>query len=259
MQTERTFSKRRDPTTSGPPLLSVEGLSVSLGGNRILKDINVQVKAGTIHALVGPNGAGKTTLIRSILGAMPHEGTIRFRFSKDGRIGYVPQLLDFDHSVPITVGDFIAIMLPGPPVFIRGIRKIRTQVEKILAATQCDHLVDRLVGSLSGGEFRRVLLAQALVPLPEMLLLDEPASNVDESGARLFEAVLCRLRDEHAVSILMVGHDMETIRRIADHVTRINYTVTFDGAIADLATMEDALGLSGVVNPTAENISRSAN
>ena len=258
MQTERTFSKRLDPT-SGPPLLSVEGLSVSLGGNRILKDINVQVKAGTIHALVGPNGGGKTTLIRSILGAMPHGGTIRFRFRKGGRIGYVPQLLDFDHSVPITVGDFIAIMLPGPPVFIRGIRKIRTQVEKILAATQCDHLVDRLVGSLSGGEFRRVLLAQALVPLPEMLLLDEPASNVDESGARLFEEVLCRLRDEQAVSILMVGHDMETIRRIADHVTRINYTVTFDGTVADLATMEDALGLSGVVNPTAENISRSAN
>ena len=256
MPSEPTSSGNLDRT--GPPLLSVEGLSVSLAGNQILQDVNVKLKPGEIHALIGPNGAGKTTLIRSVLGAMPHEGTIRFRFRRNGRIGYVPQLLDFDHSVPITVGDFIAIMLPGPPVFIRGIRRLRPQVEKILSATQCHHLTDRLVGSLSGGEFRRVLLAQALVPLPELLLLDEPASNVDESGARLFERVLCRLRDEQGVGILMVGHDMAAIKRIADHVTRINRTVTFDGLPAELGTVEDALGLTGTSNSMRQTISQSA-
>lgn len=227
---------------------------MSLAGNQILRDVHVKVKSGTVHALVGPNGAGKTTLIRSVLGAMPHEGTIRFRFRKSGRIGYVPQLLEFDHSVPITVGDFIAIMLPGPPVFIRGIRRIRSEVEDILSATECDHLIDRLVGSLSGGELRRVLLAQALVPLPELLLLDEPASNVDESGAKLIEQVLCRLRSEQGVTVLMVGHDMATIKRIADHVTQINCQVTFDGLPGGLDAVENTFSLSGVANLANETV-----
>lgn len=234
------------------PLLSVEGLSVSLGGNHILDDICLNVERGSIHALVGPNGAGKTTLMRSLLGGMPHEGTIRFRFLSSARIGYVPQLLEFDHSLPITVADFIAIMLPGPPVFIRGTQKIKPELDRILAATQCAHLTDRLIGSLSGGEFRRVLLAQALVPLPELLLLDEPASNVDESGARLIEQVLCGLRDKQGLSILMVGHDTASMKRVADHVTRINCRVTFDGSPADLISAPDTFGLSGVSHEIEE-------
>ncbi len=216
-------------------LLEVRDLSLSLGGNQILRDINIDVKHGHIHALIGPNGAGKTTLIRSIMGGMPHKGTIRFFFGDNGRIGYVPQLLEFDHSVPITVFDFLYLMLRKFPLFFGRRRPMREEILNILAVTECEHLIDRGVGNLSGGEFRRVLLAQALVPKPEILLLDEPASNVDEVGAHHFEKMLLQLRHEHGHSILLVSHDLQTVRRIADRVTAINQTVIYDGPAKDLS------------------------
>ncbi len=215
-------------------LLEIRGLSVTLGRNRILKDINLDVRRSHIHALIGPNGAGKTTLIRCIMGGMPHCGTIRFRFKGSGRIGYVPQLLEFDHSLPITVLDFISLMLRSFPLFLSPGRKNVSRVRDILSVTECEHLTDRLIGGLSGGEFRRVLLAQALAPVPECLLLDEPASNVDEVGARQFEKLLMKLKEDHGHSILMVGHDIQRILDIADRVTAINRTVIFDGPPEEL-------------------------
>ena len=227
--------KLQEESEAGTPsLLQVKNLAVTLGGNKILNQVNLEVRHGTIHALIGPNGAGKTTLIRSIMGGMPHKGLIRFRFNGNGRIGYVPQLLEFDHSVPITVFDFISLMLQRVPVFLSSRRSRRQRIRKILAATDCEHLLDRLIGGLSGGEFRRVLLAQALTPTPELLLLDEPASNVDEYGVRQFESMLVRLKKDHGHSILMVGHDLQMITRIADRVTAINRTVIYDGSADEL-------------------------
>ena len=219
-------------------LLEIRDLSLTLGGNRILEDVSLNVRHGQIHALIGPNGAGKTSLIRCIMGGMPHKGTIRFLFRDNGRVGYVPQLLEFDHSVPITVFDFLFLMLKKKPLFLSRRKPMREEILKILAKTECEHLIDRGVGYLSGGEFRRVLLAQALVPLPELLLLDEPASNVDEVGARKFEDMLLNLKEQHGHSILMISHDMQTILRIADRVTGINRNVTYDGSPDDLGLQE---------------------
>ncbi len=228
------LSPTKNSISANGDLLEVRNLAVSLGGNKILDKVNLAVKHGTIHALIGPNGAGKTTLIRSIMGGMPHQGLIRFLFTGNGRIGYVPQLLEFDHSVPITVFDFLSLMLQTTPVFLSRRRNKRAGIKRILAATDCEHLIDRLVGGLSGGEFRRVLLAQALTPTPELLLLDEPASNVDEYGVRQFEEMLVNLKQNHGHSILMVGHDLQMIIRIADRITAINRTVTFDGSADEL-------------------------
>jgi len=216
-------------------LLEIRNLFLTLGGNNILRDISFDVGHGKIHALIGPNGAGKTTLIRSIMGGMPHKGEVRFHFCDNGRIGYVPQLLEFDHSVPMTVFDFLFLMLRRSPLFLSRRKPMREQILEVLAATRCEKLIDRMVGYLSGGEFRRVLLAQALIPKPELLLLDEPASNVDEVGARQFEEMLIELKEEHGHSILMVSHDMQTIMRIADRVTAINGKVTYDGPTHDLS------------------------
>ncbi len=216
-------------------LLEIRDLSVTLRGNKILHDVNLDVKHGQIHALIGPNGAGKTTLIRSIMGGIPHKGIIRFLFCGNGRIGYVPQFLEFDHSVPITVFDFLFIMLKKSPLFLSRRRPMRKRIEEILSVTECEHLIDRGVGYLSGGELRRVLLAQALAPKPELLLLDEPASNIDEVGARQFEQMLMQLKQDHNLSIFMVSHNMQTVLYIADRVTAINRTVTYDGFAGDFS------------------------
>jgi len=210
-------------------LLSVKDCSVRLGGNQILDGVTWEVQPGTLHALIGPNGAGKTTLIRCIMGGMPHQGEIHLQFPRDSQIGYVPQLLEFDHTLPITVSDFITIMLKDKPIFLGKGKKVRKRALETLELTESDHLIDRLIGSLSGGELRRVLLAQALLPLPQLLILDEAASNVDEFGARIFENLLLRLKEEHNLTILMVSHDLNMIRRTADWVTSVNRTVTFDG------------------------------
>jgi len=218
-----------DKLIDSPALLSVKDCSVNLGGSQILAGVTWEVKSGALHALIGPNGAGKTTMIRCIMGGMPHQGEIRIRFQGDGRIGYVPQLLEFDHTLPITVGDFFSITLKNKPIFFGQGRKVRKRAVEALKLTESDHLIDRLIGGLSGGELRRVLLSQALIPLPELLVLDEAASNVDEFGARIFEDLLLRLKEEHNLTILMVSHDLSMIRRTADWVTGINRTVSFDG------------------------------
>ncbi|XCN74860.1 MAG: metal ABC transporter ATP-binding protein [Candidatus Electrothrix aestuarii] len=216
-------------SSEGHNLLEIDDLSVSLRGNRILDNISLRVKKGHIHALTGPNGAGKTTLMRSVMGGMPHKGTIRFLFRESSRVGYVPQFLEFDHSVPITVFDFLFLMMKKMPVFLGSRKAMRDKIEDLLKATDCSHLIDRCVGQLSGGEFRRVLLAQALSPKPELLLLDEPASNIDEVGIRHFEEMLINLRDEQGITILMVCHSMDMISRICDAVTAVNRTIFYDG------------------------------
>ena len=216
-------------STGNQNLLEIDDLSVSLRGNRILDNISLRVKKGHIHALTGPNGAGKTTLMRSVMGGMPHKGTIRFLFRESSRVGYVPQFLEFDHSVPITVFDFLFLMMKKMPVFLGSRSAMRTRIMDLLKATDCSHLIDRCVGQLSGGEFRRVLLAQALHPRPELLLLDEPASNIDEVGIRHFEEMLVNLRDEQGITILMVCHSMDMISRICDAVTAVNRSIFYDG------------------------------
>lgn len=216
--------------------------------------VTYEVKHGTLHALIGPNGAGKTTLIRCIMGGMPHLGEIRFRFQRDGRIGYVPQLLEFDHTLPITVDDFFTIMLKSKPIFLGKGKKVRKRAIETLQQTKSDHLIDRLIGSLSGGELRRVLLAQALIPLPELLILDEAASNVDEFGARIFEDLLLRLKKEHNLTILIVSHDLTMIRRTADWVSGINRTVIFDGSAQMFCNLEKIGELFG--GPTLAGLDR---
>lgn len=230
------------------PLLQVRNLTVSLGRVEVLRQIDLDVMAHHIHAVVGPNGAGKTTLVRSLLGAVPHRGEIRFRFRRDGRIGYVPQQIDFDHRLPLTVSDFLAIALFRRPVFVGITRGARRHIDELLARTGCDRLRDRAMGNLSGGELRRVLLAQSLSPTPEVLLLDEPIGNVDVQGARLFEQLLRHLRDEDGITVVMVAHDIPAIARIADRVTGLDRTVTFSGPaeeIDDPRVLARVFGISG--------------
>ena len=162
--------------------LKVAHLGVSMGDQVILEDVNFHLHCGEITALIGPNGAGKSTLFRTILGQLPHSGEIDFQRAggKHTRplIGYVPQSPSFDRGDPVSVLDLFIASIADWPVFLPTPKKLRERVLRCLSRVHAEPLVDKRIGSLSGGELQRVLLAMALEPVPHILILDEPLSGV---------------------------------------------------------------------------------
>jgi len=225
----------------------IQGLSVRYGARVALRDVNLHFHCGELTAVVGPNGAGKTTLFRAILGEVPHSGSVEFIASDEKRkpnVGYVPQRVVFDRHEPVSVLDLLAVSLTRRPAWFRVGRSVRDRALAALAVVQGTHLVDRPVGGLSGGELQRLLLAMAMTPVPQLLLLDEPVAGMDAEGLRMFYQIVCDLRREHDMSILMVTHDVAAIAPHADRLVVLNQTVLADGppdrVLADSAVRREA-------------------
>ena len=215
--------------------IELDQVGVTAGGDTLLSDISFHIHCGQLTALVGPNGAGKTTLVKALLGQTPYTGRIRHVDAHDHdfpapRIGYVPQQLPFDREMPLTVMDLMAATLQKRPVWLGIGKQIREQVKKALSETQAEGLMDKRLGALSGGELQRVLLAMALCPLPDLLVLDEPVSGVDQNGLSLFLQTVSALRESHHMGILMVSHDWDLVRRYADHVILLHQKVLCSGS-----------------------------
>ena len=206
-------------------MVSIRGLSARRGKDVVLEDVDLDVPPGEIHGLAGPNGAGKTTLLKCLLGTLPFTGAIRLGLGPLDAIGYVPQALTFDASLPLSVADFFSLSVSRRPVFLRRSKEAAARIETALAETGASSLLGRRLSELSGGELRRVLFAQALVPEPRLLILDEPASHVDEEGSRAIEALLLRLSREHGVTVLLVEHDRALLERVSTRVTVLNKRV----------------------------------
>jgi zinc transport system ATP-binding protein len=215
------------------PAIQVRALSVRLGGQLILDDISFDVPAGSVHAIVGPNGGGKTTLVRALLGQMPCDGSVTFEGDVAPVIGYVPQSLDLDRTMPLTVLDLLAVMNQRRPAFLGRSTRHRGEQDEALARVGLAGKERRLFGVLSGGERQRLLFAQALVPTPDILVLDEPTSNMDEEGDRLIEALVLELARD-GVTVLWVNHDWDQVRRVATGVTVISRRVMDHGKPADV-------------------------
>ena len=211
------------------PRLQVKNLCLSLGGNSILDNVSFSVQSGALHAIIGPNGGGKTSLLRSILGQMPHTGKIEIAWEGPRRIGYVPQRLDMDPTLPISVTDFLAISCQQRPAFLPVRAALRAQMQEALHLLGLKGKERRLVGQLSGGERQRLLFAQALLPRPSLLILDEPLSSVDRNGAALIQDLVKDLVGE-GVTVLWVHHDLKLVKESASAVTCINRTLRFNGA-----------------------------
>ena len=214
--------------------IELEHVSVSAGGDTLLRDVNMHIHCGQLTALVGPNGAGKTTLVRALLSQIPHTGQIRHMDNQERplrsvRTGYVPQQLEFDRSSPVTVTDFMAASLSRRPVFLGVSKKTREKVMGALARTHCEKLCRRPLGALSGGELQRVLLALALTPQPDLLILDEPVSGVDQNGLESFYQTVDELKRTNHMAILLVSHDLDVVRRYADRVVLMQGTVVRQG------------------------------
>ena len=212
--------------------LKVAHLGVSMGDQVILEDVNFHLHCGEITALIGPNGAGKSTLFRTILGQLPHSGEIDFQRAggKHTRplIGYVPQSPSFDPGDPVSVLDLFVTAISRWPVFLPTPAKLRSKVLECLKRVNAETLIDKRVGALSGGEVQRVLLAMALEPLPNILILDEPMSGVDEAGERQLLDLLDEIRTNYDLSILLSTHDFGTLKRV-DKVILLKKQVLVQG------------------------------
>jgi zinc transport system ATP-binding protein len=219
--------------------LRVQNLNVRIGEDKILQNVNMHVHCGQMVALIGPNGAGKSTLLKAILGQREYEGVIAFsapgQRNRKMRIGYVPQSPAFDPGDPLSVADLFACCMSRRPAFLGLGKAMKEKVLECLDRVHATELIHKRVGTLSGGELQRVLLALALEPLPNILILDEPLSGVDVEGMHDLMEMLDEIRKEYDLSILMTTHDFSSLERYADQV------VLIDHAVKKLGTPQEVL------------------
>ncbi|MDD2363033.1 MAG: metal ABC transporter ATP-binding protein, partial [Oscillospiraceae bacterium] len=214
--------------------LKIKHITVTIGDNVLIRDINMHAHCGELTAVIGRNGAGKSTLLKAILGELSHTGSVEFS-GHDGapveglRIGYVPQSLKVDGGSPSTVYDMMASLITKYPVFLprrpKTVKYIREHLNKFNAAG----LLDKKLGQLSGGELQRVLLATATLPKPDLLVLDEPVSGIDRAGMQIFYRLILDLKAKLDMVIILVSHDLEFVRINADNVLLINRGVESSG------------------------------
>ena len=213
--------------------LRIQNLNIHIGDNKILEDVNLHVHCGEMVALIGPNGAGKSTLLKAILGQQEYDGVIAFSSpgarDRRPRIGYVPQSPAFDPGDPLSVADLFACCMSRRPAFLGLGKAMQEKVIECLDRVHATDLIDKRVGTLSGGELQRVLLALALEPLPNILILDEPLSGVDVEGIHTLMDMLDEIRKEYDLSILMTTHDFSSLSRYADQVVLIDHGIKKQG------------------------------
>lgn len=247
-----------------PPILKVEGLTVYRGSYLALRDVSFELPPGTDTAVVGPNGAGKSTLVQAILGLMPQtSGQVEILsrpLQQLGRwrhqIGYMPQNFIFDRSFPISVTELVGL---GWVKHQSG-RQHRwpwqqdsqksAAIASALQRVSADHLRHQSIGTLSGGELKRVLLAYCLVMPRQLLVLDEAFAGVDIQGAADFYALLNQLKREEDWTVLQVSHDIDMVSRHCDRVLCLNQTVVCTG------TPEIALSPQNLLATYGPNFSR---
>lgn len=210
------------------PLIKVENLRVTLGGVEILRGLTADIDRGQITALIGLNGCGKTTFLRTLLKEIPYTGRVQFLCGHDHsspypqHIGYVPQRLLFDPNLPLTVCELLTLALDRRPLFLGIPAKTKDRMRKLLDRVWAGHLLTQPVGGLSGGELQRVLLALALEPQPEVLLLDEPAAGIDFKHANDFYKLINDLNQQTGVTVVLVSHDLSIVTTYAQHVLCLN-------------------------------------
>ena len=224
----------KEANACGLHCTKINNISVNISGQEILKNVSIHVHCGQLTVIIGRNGAGKSTLLQAILGEVEHSGNIVFTDMKDNRtkkikIGYVPQKINVERHMPTTVYDLFASCISDIPVFLKKDKKLYKEIKEQLNIFGADELIDKSIGELSGGELQRVLIAIATKPIPNLLILDEPVSGIDENGTRSFYKILQELKNKYDMSIILVSHDFELTKQYADKVILLDKEVIKEG------------------------------
>ena len=224
----------KEANACGLHCTKINNISVNISGQEILKNVSIHVHCGQLTVIIGRNGAGKSTLLKAILGEVEHSGNIVFTDMKDNRtkkikIGYVPQKINVERHMPTTVYDLFASCISDIPVFLKKDKKLYKEIKEQLNIFGADELIDKSIGELSVGELQRVLIAIATKPIPNLLILDEPVSGIDENGTRSFYKILQELKNKYDMSIILVSHDFELTKQYADKVILLDKEVIKEG------------------------------
>lgn len=210
-------------------IVEIDNLTVKYPDVKALDNVSFSVNKGDFLGIIGPNGAGKSTLFASMLGLnTKYEGTIKFfgqdiRKSKDylKQIGYVPQKPVFEKNFPATVKDIVHMSLRQ--------ESNKNKIDEILQQLWIHELGDRRIGELSGGQQQRVFIAKALVNDPQILILDEPVTGIDQQSIELFYSILRELNSKQKITIIWSSHDLDAVNQLANHVACLNRTLFFHG------------------------------
>ena len=206
------------PHTPNDFLIKADHISLYRSGLQIIDDVSLCLQAGEITTLIGPNGAGKTTLIKLLLGlTKPDKGNIT---RKPGlTIGYMPQRFELNKAIPLSVKRFLSL----------AHNQNNTTIPSVLKEVGADHLLEKQIHNLSGGEFQRVCLARALINNPDLMILDEPVQGVDYSGESALYQLISRLRNQRGCGILMVSHDLHIVLGDSDKVICLDRHICCSG------------------------------
>ena len=214
-------------------LLKVENVGISVNGKSLVRGVSLEVKQGEIVTLIGPNGSGKSTTAKIALGIYKKiDGKVKTYTDK---IGYVPQKISIDWTLPIRVLDFMTLTE----------ELTQDQINSALNLTGVEHLKDKSLSNLSGGEFQRVLIARAISKKPDLLVLDEPVQGVDFTGEIALYELIKKISDTLNCGILLISHDLHTVMSATDHVVCLNGHVCCSGSPSDVARNNEYKALFG--------------
>ena len=230
--------------------IKMKDIGVKIGKNQIIEHVNLHIHCGKITCIIGRNGAGKSTLMKAIVGEIEHQGTIEFKDMKDQKltdlkIGYVPQHLNVSKNTPTSVYDMFAGYISRIPVFLWKSKRLYKTIQHQLSLFDAQDLIDKAICDLSGGELQRVMLAIATTPVPNLMLLDEPVSGVDQNGMELFYRNIDRLRRDYDLSILLISHDFAFVKKYADYVVLLDSTIVREGSPKEVLNSKEFKAIFG--------------
>ena len=233
------------------PLVRLAGAEARIDGRAIWSDVELEIAQGEFAAILGPNGSGKTTLLRVLLGELPlARGSVSVLGAAPGahkrQIGYLPQRRHFDAGTPIRGVDLVRLGLDGARWGLPLKRSGGERIAEVLDMVDAGGYAQRPIGRLSGGEQQRLLIAQALVSKPRLLILDEPLDSLDLPNQRAVAALLERVCRQEQVTVLLVAHDVNPLLHYLDRVVYFGAGHAVVGTPQEVITAETLSHLYGV-------------